>query len=70
MIAEKYFSGEDLNAPTPECIRNMDLFGAEFLFLGKPDHHLPQASWKMEENNHRILFSRGILREVIPKANK
>jgi len=59
MITEKNFS-EDLNAPTPECTRNVDFFGVEFLFLGKPDHHLPEASWKMEEDNRRILFSRGI----------
>lgn len=57
------------NASMSGCMRDMDPIGAEILLFGKPEHPLPQASWKMQKDNHRILSTVEFLflRKVILK---
>lgn len=35
--------------------RDMDLIRAEILLFEQAEHPLPQASWKSQEDDHRIL---------------
>lgn len=54
MIRGNNFYGEHLILASGYT-RDMDLTRAEILLFEQPEHPLPQASWKSQEDNHRIL---------------